>query len=257
MRAFIFLLAALLLLTPALTQSCPPECNCAMGQTTCQTCKAGFKVKAAGISAGCELCEYRKGSTDANTVTTCAINCHESCSQCSGTMANQCFICRDGYRLMGVASGMGTCTWCPEGKGRARLMAMPAPVADEAEAICTATCDMAKGCGRCSTTDMCVNCRAGWRWNGQGLCAWCNMNMGKDADTMSYWGTTTAMTNAEACKTMCTGTNCGTCSMTAPGTCLACATGMMLQDGKCMASGSSATILQTLFAVIATAYAMF
>lgn len=260
MRAFIFLLAALLLLAPAFAQ-CPTGCNCLSGSpTVCETCKAGFKATslASMKPTACELCEYRKGSVDMNTVTTCAIDCHVSCSQCSSTAAGDCFICRDGYRLMGVASGKGTCAWCPEGKGRARLMAMPATVADEVEAtVCTATCETAKGCNRCSTNDMCVNCRAGWRWDGQGKCAWCTSNMGKDADTMSNWGNTVAMTNAGACTTMCTGTNCGTCSMSAPGTCLACATGMMLQDGKCMASGSSATILQTLFAVIATAYAMF
>jgi len=257
MRAFIFLLAALLVLTPAFAQSCPTGANCASGSTI-DSCKAGFKATALNNSkpTACELCEYRKGSMDSNNVTSCTIDCHVSCSQCSGTAASDCFICRDGYRLTSTAMGKGTCAWCPAGKGRARLMAMPATVADEADSVCTATCDTTKGCSRCSTNTDCVNCDAGYRWDGQAKCAWCTMNMGKDADTMSYWGNTTALTNS-ACTTTCTGTNCGTCSAMAPSVCLACASGMMLKNGKCMASGSSATILQALFAVIATAYAMF
>lgn len=259
--AVIFLLAALVLVAPALA-ACPAGCNCASGAPdTCASCMAGYKFTAAvgATAASCAICDYRKGSADMNTAATCAVDCHESCAQCSAAGADKCMICRDGYRLTTVTGGMGTCVWCPLGKGRARLMAYPMTIANEDEAICTLTCSMTGGCGRCATAEAngCVNCMAGWRWDGSGKCAWCMMGMGKDGDTMSMWGSTTAKTNAEACTTMCTGTSCGTCSMAAPGVCLACATGMTLKDGKCMSSGSNANILSTLCAAIAAAYVMF
>lgn len=262
MRIVIFLLASLLLLAPAFAQ-CPAGCNCLSGSpTVCETCKAGYKATALASMkpTACELCAYRSGNADLNTATTC-LTCHETCSQCAGTGAAQCLICRDGFRLTGVANGLGTCMFCPAGKGRARLMAIPASVADEAESICALTCLATAGCCRCATAveGGCVNCQAGWRWDGNGKCAWCTGALGKGVDPISYWGSTMAVSNADACKTTCTEKSCGTCSDTAPGVCLACATGMTLKDGKCTsaAAGSSATILQTLIAVITAAYLMF
>ena len=264
--AVIYLLAALVLMAPALSQTCATGCNCDANSAVCNSCKAGYKYVAAvqgGAAATCAVCDYRKGSAAANMATTCAVDCHVNCAQCVTADANMCLICRDGLRMTGVTTtnGLttGTCMFCPAGKGRARLMAIPATVTEEPESICSLTCLASAGCCRCATTDMggCINCQAGWRWNGSGTCAWCTGGMGKGIDPTSMWGSTTAQTNAQACTVKCTEPSCGTCSDTSPGVCLACAAGMTLKDGKCVSSGSSATILQTLCAVIATAYVMF
>lgn len=262
MRIVIFLLASLLLLAPAFAQ-CPAGCNCAANSNTCASCKAGYKATALtgatpNAPTACELCAYRSGNADMNMATTC-LACHETCSQCSGAMASQCLICRDGFRLTGVTNGLGTCMFCPAGKGRARLLAIPATVADEPESICALTCLATAGCCRCATAAEggCVNCQAGWRWDGNGKCAWCTGALGKGVDPVSYWGSTMAVSNADACKTTCTEKSCGTCSDTAPGVCLACAAGMTLKDGKCTSASSSATILPTLIAAITAAYVMF
>ena len=157
-------------------------CNVNNGVPTgCVTCLYGHYLSAVGK---CTICPDGKGKPQSvstavdETGTGC--NPYSSSPPCNvnAGSGDTCANCIAGYYLKTAIS----CSLCPDGFGKAKDTAVPAP--DATGATCTI-----KSTGGCNvntgTPSSCLNCAAGYYLKSAGVCAVCPDGKGKAVDTVS------------------------------------------------------------------------
>ena len=188
------------------TLDCSPGCNVCTGAdasslTDCLNCAAGYFW--AG-SAKCTLCSGKKGKGPDDTDKTgdsaltndgaCITGCTSGCNACTGT-ASECLNCRAGYFWAGSA----TCTLCSLQKGKAVDDTDKTGLVAES---CGTDCTKDSGCDACEGNGTnCLNCRAGYFWNGGKSCKLCSGRRGKLRDSDEKTGI--ALVNDDACDVQC------------------------------------------------------
>ena len=197
--------------------TCDPTCNgCTATSTECLTCAGGHYSFLIGSSKVCVPCGYGKGraaETDPTTsriITTCGVYCAPACQSCGATRT-ACTNCAAGFYL----SAANTCSNCPPGFGKPADVSTVQPSttdgATECSSACHASCNWCRGPG----ADECVNCNAGYNFDGAGTCNPCADGRTKSSDSTVY---TFA---SPGCNDFCDST-CRTCITSSSSSCKKC-----------------------------------
>src|SRR3990167_6342217 len=185
------------------TVTCTSPCNvCTNSPTSCVNCIEGHNY---GGAYNCEFCPLGKGKNK-DTVDKshlivavpeeCTLNCAAGCLVC-GPDASTCLNCKEGYKWTG--SG---CELCGDGTGKGQDTVNKRTVPPAGPDTCTTSCT--SGCNTCTTSaSECLNCKAGYFWEGSKICKLCSGKKGKAKDTTDKTGTS-AETNDVACNIGCT-----------------------------------------------------
>ena len=209
--------------------TCDTSCRTcsATGTAGCLNCAAGFWWAGSGTCTQCGDTTGKAAHTDipsvVETAASCTATCDSSCLICSASTPGSCIKCQAGYFL----SAAGTCTMCPAGKGKLHDTAFPTVATGDVS--CTITCDAT--CRTCLGTAVteCLNCGAGYFWQGSGTCAKCTAGTGKPLDS--------AIPTTAGSQALCTDTchlSCSKCSGSTATDCLNCRSGYFLSAaGTC------------------------